>query len=401
MVKPANFDSTKHYPVLMTQYSGPDSQEVLDRWGIGWDEVLASEGYIVACVDPRGTGARGEEFRKMTYGQLGKYETIDQVEAAKYLQSLSYVDSARIGIWGWSYGGFMTLTSLMKGNDVFKMGIAVAPVTNWRYYDSIYTERFMGLPQDNASGYDDNSPINHVDELKAKLLIVCGSGDDNVHMESEQGWSICLNKIREGKRVYYRYEDKNFSIKNKVINETEALQLKEMVTILNRFIGIPQFEWMEELLVRLETTINQKFRLKPIIGFEQNPFLKGLDHFSELYNAIQYKRVLIVTYQSFKQPKPVKVCLHPYYLKQYNNRWFLFALNEDVGSISNLALDRIVEIKERKKIYVENDSINFEEYFDDIVGVTVIENLEPTKVILHISSELLPYIESKPIHGDK
>jgi len=220
-------------------------------------------------------------------------------------------------------------------------------------------------------------------------------------MESEQGWSICLNKIREGKRVYYRYEDKNFSIKNKVINETEALQLKEMVTILNRFIGIPQFEWMEELLVRLETTINQKFRLKPIIGFEQNPFLKGLDHFSELYNAIQYKRVLIVTYQSFKQPKPVKVCLHPYYLKQYNNRWFLFALNEDVGSISNLALDRIVEIKERKKIYVENDSINFEEYFDDIVGVTVIENLEPTKVILHISSELLPYIESKPIHGSQ
>jgi Dipeptidyl aminopeptidases/acylaminoacyl-peptidases len=211
MVKPANFDSTKHYPVLMTQYSGPDSQEVLDRWGIGWDEVLASEGYIVACVDPRGTGARGEEFRKMTYGQLGKYETIDQVEAAKYLQSLSYVDSARIGIWGWSYGGFMTLTSLMKGNDVFKMGIAVAPVTNWRYYDSIYTERFMGLPQDNASGYDDNSPINHVDELKAKLLIVCGSGDDNVHMQNS---FELISRLIEANKQYDMmvYPDKNHSI---------------------------------------------------------------------------------------------------------------------------------------------------------------------------------------------
>ncbi len=211
MVKPADFDSTRRYPVMMTQYSGPDSQEVLDRWGISWDDVLASEGYIVACVDPRGTGARGEEFRKLTYGQLGKYETIDQVEAAKYLQSLSYVDSARIGIWGWSYGGFMTLTSLMKGNDVFKMGIAVAPVTNWRYYDSIYTERFMGLPQNNASGYDDNSPINHVDELKAKLLIVHGSADDNVHM---QNTFELVSKLIQANKQYDMmiYPDKNHSI---------------------------------------------------------------------------------------------------------------------------------------------------------------------------------------------
>lgn len=184
MVKPDNFDANKEYPVLMTQYSGPNSQEVTDNFHIGWEQVLSSEGYVVVCVDPRGTGARGEEFRKSTYLQLGKYETIDQIATAKYLGGLNYIDAGRIGIWGWSYGGFMALHCMTQGADYFKAGIAVAPVTNWRYYDNIYTERFMRTPQENAAGYDDNSPISHVDKLKGKLLIVHGTGDDNVHLQN-------------------------------------------------------------------------------------------------------------------------------------------------------------------------------------------------------------------------
>lgn len=184
LVKPLNFDESKKYPVLMNQYSGPGSIAVSDRFRIGWDEYLATEGYVVACVDGRGTGGRGEEFKKMTYGQLGYYESIDQIEAAKYLQSLPFVDNSRIGIWGWSYGGYMSSLCLFKAPEIFKMAIAVAPVTNWRYYDTVYTERFMGLPQDNPSGYDDNSPINHVEGLQGKLLLVHGTGDDNVHVQN-------------------------------------------------------------------------------------------------------------------------------------------------------------------------------------------------------------------------
>jgi len=146
MVKPLNFDPSKKYSVLMTQYSGPGSISVKDAWELGWDQYLASIGYIVVCVDGRGTGGRGEAFRKITYGQLGFYESIDQIETAKYLQSLNFIDPARIGIWGWSYGGYMSSLCLFNGADVFSMAIAVAPVTNWRYYDSVYTERFMGYP---------------------------------------------------------------------------------------------------------------------------------------------------------------------------------------------------------------------------------------------------------------
>jgi dipeptidyl-peptidase-4 len=184
MIKPLGFDENAKYPVMMYQYSGPGSQSVIDRFRIDWHEFLATEGYIVVCVDGRGTGGRGEEFKKMTYGQLGYYESIDQIETGKYLQSLPFVDSNRIGIWGWSYGGYMSSLCLFKAPEVFSMAIAVAPVTNWRYYDSIYTERFMGLPQDNPSGYDDNSPTSHVDGLKGKLLLVHGTADDNVHVQN-------------------------------------------------------------------------------------------------------------------------------------------------------------------------------------------------------------------------
>ncbi len=184
VIYPPDFDQSKKYPVLLNQYSGPNSQEVLDQWGFGFDEYIAQKGYIVMCVDPRGTGGRGEAFRKVTYLQLGKYETIDQVEVAKYAASLPYVDGSRIGIWGWSYGGFISSSCMLKGDGAFKMGIAVAPVTNWRYYDNIYTERFMRKPKDNPNGYDQNSPLFFADKLKGKLLLVHGMADDNVHVQN-------------------------------------------------------------------------------------------------------------------------------------------------------------------------------------------------------------------------
>lgn len=184
MIKPLNFDAAKKYPVVMTQYSGPASQEVLDEWDVNWHHYLAQEGFVVACVDPRGTGARGEEFRKMTYLQLGKYESDDQVEAARYLTTHPYVDKANIAMWGWSYGGFMTALCMEKGADVFKAGISVAPVTNWRFYDSVYTERYMRTPKENEEGYDQNSPLTHADKIKGKYLIIHGTADDNVHVQN-------------------------------------------------------------------------------------------------------------------------------------------------------------------------------------------------------------------------
>ncbi|OAB25159.1 dipeptidyl-peptidase-4 [Flavobacterium fryxellicola] len=187
MIKPKDFDATKKYPVFMYQYSGPGSQQVNNEWNSTddyWFMMLSQQGYIVACVDGRGTGFKGADFKKVTQLQLGKYEVEDQIDAAKAIGNYSFVDKARIGIFGWSYGGFMSSNCILKGNDVFKMAIAVAPVTNWRFYDSVYTERYMQTPQENASGYDDNSPINHVSKLKGKFLLIHGSGDDNVHVQN-------------------------------------------------------------------------------------------------------------------------------------------------------------------------------------------------------------------------
>ncbi len=185
MIKPNNFDATKKYPVFVTQYSGPNSQEVKKEWEkVGWNEYLAQEGFVVVSVDPRGTGARGEEFRKVTYMQLGKYESDDMIETAKYLGTLPFVDKNNIGIFGWSYGGFMVCLTLEKANGLYKSGIAVAPVTNWRFYDSIYTERYMRTPRENPDGYDDNSPLFHAADLSGDLLIIHGSADDNVHAQN-------------------------------------------------------------------------------------------------------------------------------------------------------------------------------------------------------------------------
>jgi dipeptidyl-peptidase 4 len=207
MITPPNFDANKKYPVLLYQYSGPGSQEVADRFPIRdffWHQMLAQKGYIIVCADGTGTGYRGEEFKKKTYLQLGKYESDDQILVAKYMARQKYVDKNRIGIWGWSYGGFMSSTCIFKGNDVFKMGIAVAPVTNWRYYDNIYTERYMRTPAENQSGYDDNAPEKMADSLKGKFLLVHGTADDNVHFQNAVMLTDALIKAdKEFDNAYY------------------------------------------------------------------------------------------------------------------------------------------------------------------------------------------------------
>jgi dipeptidyl-peptidase-4 len=214
MIKPKDFDPNKKYPVFMYQYSGPGSQQVNNDWNSTddyWFMMLAQQGYIVACVDGRGTGFKGAEFKKVTYKELGKYEVEDQIDAARTIGKYSYVDASRIGIFGWSYGGFMSSNCILKGNDVFKMAIAVAPVTNWRFYDSVYTERYMQTPQENASGYDDNSPINHVSKLKGSYLLVHGSADDNVHLQNTMRMVEAL--VQANKQFDWAiYPDKNHGI---------------------------------------------------------------------------------------------------------------------------------------------------------------------------------------------
>ncbi len=187
MMKPLDFDSTKKYPVYMYAYGGPGSNECNNGWDgtdYFWHNLLTQEGYIVVCVDGRGTLGRGRQFKHSTYLQLGKLETLDQIDAAKYLGKLSYVDASRIGFQGWSYGGYMAALMITKGADVIKTAVSVAPVTNWKYYDNIYTERFLRRPQDNKSGYEDNSPTNFVKNIKGKYLLIHGSADDNVHLQN-------------------------------------------------------------------------------------------------------------------------------------------------------------------------------------------------------------------------
>lgn len=225
--------------------------------------------------------------------------------------------------------------------------------------------------------------------------------DDITFMESEQGWSIPLQRFKEGKRVYYRYSDKSFSIKSQGINQTEAEQLKETLTILTRFKGLPQFEWIEEMQIRLEDTFKLEGNNQSSVGFEQNPFLKGLSHFTGIFNATQYEKALKISYQGYRQETPTQIILHPWYLKQYNNRWFLFGLNEDYKSITNFALDRIIEFEESKTKFQKNEKVNFDEYFDDVVGVTVKRDAPIEKLLIKLSKEIWPYIESKPLHGSQ
>lgn len=214
IIKPFDFDPKKKYPVLMNVYGGPGHNTVDNRYGMRdfiWYQMLAQHGYISVSIDNRGTGFRGEAFEKCIYKQMGKLETEDQIDAALYLKTLPYVDGNRIGIWGWSYGGYMTALCLTKGADVFKTGIAVAPVINWRYYDNIFTERYMRTPQENHSGYDDNSPINFAKNLKGNLLLIHGTADDNVHFQNSIEFSNALIKANKQFTEFF-YPNRNHNI---------------------------------------------------------------------------------------------------------------------------------------------------------------------------------------------
>ncbi|MFC7356630.1 S9 family peptidase [Jejudonia soesokkakensis] len=246
MIKPKDFDPNKKYPLFMYQYSGPGSQQVANRWGGAndyWHQMLAQEGFIIACVDGRGTGLKGRDFKKVTQNELGKYEVEDQIAAAKKLGQLPYIDADRIGIWGWSYGGFMSSNALFQGADTFAMAIAVAPVSSWRFYDTIYTERYMGTPQDNANGYDSNSPISHVDKLEGDFLLVHGSADDNVHAQNTMRLVEALVQADKDFDWAY-YPDKNHGIYG---GKTRNHLYRKMTKFIYETLGEP-----EETMVKIK-----------------------------------------------------------------------------------------------------------------------------------------------------
>jgi len=225
---------------------------------------------------------------------------------------------------------------------------------------------------------------------------------DITFMESEQGWSIPLERISDGKRVFYRYDDSYYSINSQTLNQSEVEHLKETVYMLNRFKGMPQFDWMEEVLTRLESSFHLKGdKTSQVVGFEQNPYLKGLEHFSVLFDAIINKQVLNIVYQRFGKDEEHFI-IHPYFLKQYNNRWFLFGLNKGYeGRITNMPLDRIKSIGSIHIEYIEYEGVEWDEYFDDVVGVTVFENKPVERVILRIDKDAYDYIHTKPLHGSQ
>lgn len=225
--------------------------------------------------------------------------------------------------------------------------------------------------------------------------------EDIKFMESPQGWNIPLEHNRDGHKVYYRYADKSFSINNQPLNETEENQIKEALLTLSRFKGMPQFEWVDEISTRLDSGLGLSHKTDKIIEFDQNNYLKGLEHITPIYNSILYKMAIDVDYKSFKQEASQSVVLHPYFLKQYNKRWFLFGKSEVSEGLMNLALDRIISIKESKKKFIPNRSIDFNEYFEDIVGVTLSNEETVQNIVLEVSNNLMPYIQTKPIHGSQ
>lgn len=238
-IKPLDFDPNKEYPLFMYQYSGPGSQQVANRWNGSndyWHQMLAQQGYIVVCVDGRGTGLKGRDFKKMTQKELGKYEVEDQISVAQLLGKLPYIDASRIGIWGWSYGGFMSSNCLFQGADTFAMAIAVAPVSSWRFYDTIYTERYMQTPQENASGYDNNSPITHVDKMKGDFMLVHGSADDNVHAQNT--WRLVEALVQANKDFdWLVYPDKNHGIYG---GNTRLHLYNKMTKFIQESLGKPE-----------------------------------------------------------------------------------------------------------------------------------------------------------------
>jgi predicted DNA-binding transcriptional regulator YafY len=225
---------------------------------------------------------------------------------------------------------------------------------------------------------------------------------DIAFMESKEGWSIELDKLRDGRKVYYQYSNKNFSINNMPLNEIEIDQLKSAVDILSQFTGMPQFKWVNELVPKLQQGISKPRVAETIIEFDSNEYLKGIEHLGPLHNAIFYKKVLSIKYQPYENDAPFELELHPYFLKQYNNRWFLFGFNQEKDKYDwNLALDRIISIKESKEKYQKNNKINWKEYFEDIIGVTKPVDIEPEKVVLHFTGITGKYMETKPLHGSQ
>ena len=218
MVKPAGFDPARRYPVIMYQYGGPGNQQVLNSWNIGMcgqgamlEQYFAQQGYVVVCVDGRGTGGRGAEFEKCTYLRLGELEAKDQVETAQWLAGQPYVDKDRIGIWGWSYGGWNTLMSMSEGRPVFRAGVAIAPPTSWRFYDTVYSERYMRTPKENPQGYDEVNPIARASKLSGALLICHGLADDNVHFQNTAEYTEALVQADKDFRELV-YVNRNHSI---------------------------------------------------------------------------------------------------------------------------------------------------------------------------------------------
>ncbi|MEO9893099.1 WYL domain-containing protein [Aurantibacter sp.] len=225
--------------------------------------------------------------------------------------------------------------------------------------------------------------------------------DDVRFMESAQGWSIPIEKIKDGKRVYYRYDDSSFSINNQPLNENEAEQIKSAMLVLRRFKGLPQFEWVNELLPKLDKTFNLSNQNNEIISFDTNEFLIGAEYISDLFTAIQNQQALEVSYQSFNSTVPQEITFHPYHLKQYNNRWFVFGKNDGYDNLTNLALDRIKQIDHASISFDNSQMLDFEEYFEDIIGVTKPTEAKASKILLKATTQLAPYIKTKPIHGSQ
>ena len=224
---------------------------------------------------------------------------------------------------------------------------------------------------------------------------------DIQYMESEAGYSAPINKIKEGKRVYYRYSDPDFSINNIPLSEEEMQKLKETLLLFSRLKGMPNLQWVEESMIRLDENLFNKDNKQAIIGYEENPYLQGMQHFSQIFHAIKNKQVLKITYQGFKMPEAEEYIIHPYYLKQYRTRWFLFGHNEQAGRLQNMPLDRIKKIEEIKHPYLENKKYDFDEYFEDVIGVTVLEKKPVEKILIKVSLDLFPYIQTKPLHGSQ
>lgn len=242
---------------------------------------------------------------------------------------------------------------------------------------------------------------NHIQSFKGaeKGVKIRQIYDDIAYMESPQGYDIKLQRNRDGKRMFYHYIDSNFSINNQPLNPVEAAQFSEAIFTLNRFKGMPQFGWMGDILDRLQTTFQLNTQVENVVQFEQLELI-GIHYFTQLFNAIIHKQVLEITYKPFNKPTKTQI-IHPYYLKQYNNRWFLFGQDENYSELTNLALDRIVLITEKSNVFIVNSKVNFDEYFEDFIGVSVIQNRPVEKIILLVDKDKIDYLINKPLHGSQ